>query len=97
MVYHVPVDLYNIQRGNEVEKQRFSSVQNEILKNKLFTVLALTGKKKMRTEQHFTCLFFIYFSDMHLHAYSKASYQTHTNTLCHLHKLQIMSGTSVQN
>lgn len=37
-----------------------------------------------------------YFSDMHLHAYSKASYQTHTNTLCHLHELQIISGTSVQ-
>lgn len=33
---------------------------------------------------------------MHLHAYSKASYQTHTNTLCHLHELQIISGTSVQ-
>lgn len=33
---------------------------------------------------------------MHLHAYSKASYQTHTNTLCHQHELQIISGTSVQ-
>lgn len=95
MVYHVPVDLYNIQRGNEVEKQRFSSVQNEILKNKLFTVLAFTGKTDDGTT--FYMSFFIYFSDMHLHAYSKASYQTHTNTLCHLHKLQIMSGTSVQN
>ena len=52
--------------------------------------------EKLRTgRQHFFHFFFI-FSDMHLHAYSKASYQTHPNTFCHLHKLQIISGTSVQ-
>lgn len=80
-----------------MEKQRFSSVQNEILKNKLFTVLALTGKTEDGTTFYMSLFFLFYFSDMHLHAYSKASYQTHTNTLCHLHELQIMSGTSVQN
>lgn len=53
-----------------------------------------TGEIKDKTV-FFTSSFF-YFSDMHLHAYSKASYQTHTNTLCHLHELQIISGTSVQ-
>lgn len=30
---------------------------------------------------------------MYLHADSKARYQTHPNTLCDLHKLQIVSGT----
>lgn len=53
-----------------------------------------TGEIKDKTA--FSPLFFFNFSDMHLHAYSKANYQTHTNTLCHLHELQIISGTSVQ-
>lgn len=51
--------------------------------------------KNWRRDNNILHVFF-YFSDMHLHAYSKASYQTHTNTLCHLHELQIISGTSVQ-
>lgn len=51
--------------------------------------------RNKRQDSVFTSFFF-YFSDMHLHAYSKANYQTHTNTLCHLHELQIISGTSVQ-
>lgn len=46
-------------------------------------------------QQHF--IYFFYFSDMHLHAYSKANYQTHIQIpYAILHKLQIISGTSVQ-
>lgn len=46
--------------------------------------------------RHFIYIFFI-FSDMHLHAYSKANYQTNIQIpYAILHKLQIISGTSVQ-
>lgn len=51
----------------------------------------LPEKIQKRQETFFHIYFF---PDMYLHAYSKASYQTPLNALCHLQELQIISGTS---